>query len=129
MRPLSANLHVTRLVMSYVPGFIVRRSLLEFLSSADILAEFVAYQYYLRVLTTYAASRTEHLLIASHTTISSTNRSVILGIRSSFLTLSPSVPHPALAQSYLVRYCTPFRVSSPSHLGSSCVGVIGIIFV
>lgn len=52
-------LHIVRIREAFprdYPGFIVRRSLLEFFTSADILAEFVAYQYYLRVLTTFAAS-------------------------------------------------------------------------
>ena len=49
----------------------LRCSLLEPLTSADIPAEFVGNQDYLRVPTTNAASRAKPIRIASHTTISS----------------------------------------------------------
>jgi hypothetical protein len=116
----------------------VRRSLLEILTPADVPTEFIAYQYYLRVIpTTYVAPRTQPL----HTNQYSVTRyerqltphSGVPGIFFKFdvepvrLTLTQRTT--TFAQ-FFIRCVTllPFTTVSPSHVSPTAVSASSVAY-
>jgi hypothetical protein len=116
----------------------VRRSLLEILTPSDVPIEFIAYQYYLRVVpTTYVAPRTKPLhtnqYSVTHYERQLTPHAGVPGIFFKFdvepvrLTL---IQRTTTFAQFFIRCVTllPFASLSPSHVSSTAVSVLSVAY-